>query len=361
MSFYLMLPVVPEYALVGSASSAGAGLSTGALMITTVAVQPFTPRLLASFGHRKTVLLSCAVLGSAPLLMLPSATFAVVIASALVRGIGFGVFVVAMVSVIADLVPRERRGLGTGLYGAVAGAAGVLGAPAGLWLAHSVSYPAAFLAAALAALLFGAAAPPIQQPATLAGGRAEPAAVGARALAGPFSVELASTIAYGVVFTFLPIVTKSSAEWVAPSALFLQQLATMTSRYVAGQVADRHSSSQLLLPAVGLSALGLVVASWLANPALVLVGMIAFGLGFGAIQTASLMMMLDRVEANANLASVAWNVAFDAGTGLGAVLGGVALQLSSPTTMILATALIVLTSAPLARRRRVLASCHVSA
>ena len=51
-SFYLLLSVVPIYAASVGAGEAGAGLATGALMLSTVAAELLTPLLLSRFGYR---------------------------------------------------------------------------------------------------------------------------------------------------------------------------------------------------------------------------------------------------------------------------------------------------------------------
>src|SRR6266516_2273285 len=49
-SFYLLLSVTPMYAVSAGAGSAGAGLVTGSLMLTTVLAEFASPRLLGRFG-----------------------------------------------------------------------------------------------------------------------------------------------------------------------------------------------------------------------------------------------------------------------------------------------------------------------
>jgi len=52
-------------------------------------------------------------------------------------------------------------------------------------------------------------------------------------------------------------------------------------------------------------------------------GAALFGIGFGLLQNVTLVLMMRRVsESEYGLGSTLWNVAFDAGTGLGAFLFG---------------------------------------
>jgi predicted MFS family arabinose efflux permease len=56
-----------------------------------------------------------------------------------------------------------------------------------------------------------------------------------------------------------------------------------------------------------------------ANPAAMLTGMVLFGAGFGVAQNASLSLLFDRVPPSGyGATSAVWNLAYDAGYGLGA-------------------------------------------
>lgn len=131
-SFNLMLSAMPGYAVRSGAGPSGAGALTATLMAATLAVQPFTPWFFARLGRRHVLAASGALLGL-PCLVLPAAsTLPALSGLAAVRGLGFGVFVVAGVTFTAELFPSGSRGRAIGWYGAVVGVAGVLGAPLGI-------------------------------------------------------------------------------------------------------------------------------------------------------------------------------------------------------------------------------------
>jgi MFS family permease len=157
--FYLLLSAVPLYAASIGVGGTGAGLATGALMLSTVAAEPVAPRLVARFGYRTTLAAGLVLLG-APAFALGSApTMAAVLAVCLARGAGFGITVVVGSALVAELVPPERRGEALGLYGVVVGVPSVAALPLGVWLAESVGYAPVFVAGGLAALAALAAVP----------------------------------------------------------------------------------------------------------------------------------------------------------------------------------------------------------
>src|SRR5258705_5654918 len=86
--FYLLLSVVPLYASSVGAGGLGAGLTTGALMLATVAAELAAPALLARFGYRVVLGAGLLLLG-APALALPaSASLPASLVACVVRGVG---------------------------------------------------------------------------------------------------------------------------------------------------------------------------------------------------------------------------------------------------------------------------------
>lgn len=351
-SFYLLLSVVPQYALRGGSGPTGAGLCTGALMVTTVAVQPVVPRLLSAVGKRAALAAGGLLLGLPCLALDLSDRLPALLALSLLRGCGFGVVVVIGVAAVAELTPAAKWGKGMGLYGAVVGVAGIIGSPAGLWIAHRAGYHWAFTAGAVATagVLAGACGAVPTRPAPR--GRRDALTGAVRKLVPAFLIEGASTMAYGIVFTFLPLAVGHAAAWVAPTGLLAVQAACTVSRLLSGKVVDRHGGAVLLIPAIITTAAGTSAAVFAADPATVIVGMAVFGAGFGVIQNASLVAMLHASrDVGVSVGSVAWNLAFDAGTGLGAVGGGVILGITDTRTLFIAMAVLLLTSVAAAARR----------
>ncbi|MFJ3759359.1 MFS transporter [Streptomyces sp. NPDC090080] len=343
--FNLTLSAMPAYAVRSGVGPSGAGTLTATLMAATLVVQPFTPWLFARLGRRHSLALSGALLGL-PCLALPAvATLPALTGLAAVRGLGFGMFVVAGVTFTAELFPPARRGRAIGWYGAVVGVAGVLGAPLGIALARRGAYALVFaLAAGTAALILagslgfprtGAAERPAATRSGRGGARRETGR-SVRLMAGPLLVEAASTAAYGVVFTFLPLTTSA-----APGALLAAQAATVLSRLGAGWLIDRYGGRPILVPAGLATALGTAAGAASHTPVLLVGGAAVFGAGFGAVQSATLVLALraagDRPE-GLGVAGVAWNIAFDGGTGIGSLAGGPVLLLGGPPVLFPATA-----------------------
>jgi predicted MFS family arabinose efflux permease len=348
-SFYLLLSVVPLYAASIGVAGNAAGLATAALMLSTVSAELVTSRLVARFGYR-FVLAGALLLMGAPALVLPAtASVQAIVAVCVVRGVGFGIIVVVGGSLVASLVPPGRRGEGLGLYGVVVGIPSVVALPLGLWLVGQVGYGPVFVGAAVAALTGLVAVPGLpgraptpQQPVGLL------AAMRTPALLRPSIVFCATTVAAGVVVTFLPLATTGASANLATVALLAHAMAATAMRWWAGRFGDNNGAGRLLLPGLLASAGGLLALVLIASPVAVVVGMLLFGAGFGVTQNASLALMFDRVSPSGyDAASALWSLAYDGGLGLGAAgFGVLAMWTGYPAAFAVTAVLMLTTLAP---------------
>ncbi|MFF4717511.1 MFS transporter [Streptomyces eurythermus] len=346
--FYLLLSTVPEYASETSGRTAAAGIVTGALMAATVAVQPAVPRLLTRLGYRTALIISMALLGLPVLMLGASDQLAPMVLCSVLRGLGFGMFVVTGSAAVAELSPPERRSQGVGWYGVATGLGGTVGTPLGVLLAHEFGYGPLFAV--------GAAAPAVGVLAALAVTAPRPApVVRPRVLAGatrtavlrPLVLLTTGTMASGTVVTFLPLTAPRQPVWLTPVALLLVQLGLTGSRYLSGRLGDRFGDQLLLLPAALITAVG-VLGGMLTDSATTLLPlMTVFGVGVGATQNATLALMLHRAERTEfSVASAQWNLAFDVGLGLGGFcIGMIAQYTSYATGFAVVSAVLLLASA----------------
>jgi MFS family permease len=361
-SFYLLLSVTPMYAMSAGAGSAGAGLVTGSLMLTTVLAEFASPRLLGRFGYRAVFAAGALLLGGpAPALLLPH-SMATIIAVSIARGIGFGLATVVLGALVAASVPAERRGEGIGLAGVVACVPAIVALPSGVWLAQNTGYVVVIAITAISALAPLAATPWLANPAEAGqseAGQADTAPVGllgslrSGGMLRPGLVFAATTVAAGVVASFLPLAAGVSAG-VATLGLFAQAVTATASRWWAGRRGDRHGHAGLLIPGLLTAAAGMASLIWASAPVVVIAGMCLFGIGFGIAQNATFALMLDRAPASGyGTASALWNLAYDAGYGTGPIVFGVFVAHTGyPAAFALTGLLILAALVPAVRDRR---------
>jgi MFS family permease len=360
-SFYLLLSVTPMYAVSAGAGSAGAGLVTGSLMLTTVLAEFASPRLLARFGYRAVFAAGVLLLGGpAPALLAPH-SMATIIAVSIARGFGFGLCTVVLGALVAASVPAERRGEGIGLAGVVTCVPAIVALPSGVWLAQNTGYAVVIAITAISALAPLAAVPWLADPASqqVDAGSADPAPAGllgslrSGGMLRPGLVFAATTVSAGVVASFLPLAAGVSAG-VATLGLFAQAVTATASRWWAGRRGDRHGHAGLLIPGLLIAAAGMASLIWVSAPVVVIAGMCLFGIGFGIAQNATFALMIDRAPAGGyGTASALWNLAYDAGYGTGPIVFGLFVAHTGyPAAFALTGMLILAALVPAVRDRR---------
>ncbi len=104
----------------------------------------------------------------------------------------------------------------------------------------------------------------------------------------------------------------------------------------------------MLAGGIAVTLVGLVGLSVRTNPAVVLLAGLAFGAGFGAVQTAAYLAMTARGgSGDRNAVSALWNSGIDLGASLGGSLLGVAAARYGYATAIWAVPAVVLVGLPI--------------
>lgn len=358
-----LLSVVPLWAAEGGSGHGGAGAATGVTMAATVAVQLVMKPILRRFTLRQ-ILVAGALLLGLPTCGYPlSSGLEWVLSVSAVRGVGFGMVAVAGSALVAELVPVGQRGRAVGRYGIAVGLPQVVCLPLAVWCAERFGFFWVFvvtaalsvLSAPLAAALSGERVVINAEEKTERRVPTSSVATGwLRPLAGPWAMVIVSACALGGVTSFLPLALPGPSA--APLALFVLSAGVIAGRLAAGTWSDRAGAGRLLVPGAAACAVGTGLfalatsgppgAVWLALGAAVL-----YGVGFGALQNDTLVVMFRRAGNQGHgMASTAWNMAYDAGTGVGAVAVGLLSQALGVNGAYAAVAVIILAVLPVAHR-----------
>ncbi|MGD6747745.1 MFS transporter [Streptomyces sp. BH106] len=344
--FALLLPVSPQWALDGGADEFGAGLVTAVLMTMTVASQLCVKATLRKLGWARTFALGALLLGlPAPLQALSDNLWPILATTAL-RGAGFGIMTVCGATAVAALAPRGRQGAAIGVYGLSIALPQVVLTPAA---------PALVAAFALPSILACGILPVLALPFTPALGRAlddahadtpapGPSTPGSssprtataatlRRILMPVIVLLLVTVAGGAILTFTP--QFAGTPGAAAGALITFTATAAVTRWGCGVLADRISARPLNFGLLLAACAGLVLVAWAvrSDPAVLpalLAGLLLLGAAYGGLQSLTLVQALNRAGVeHRHTTSVAWNIGFDAGTGLGSLLLGLAAQVAT--------------------------------
>lgn len=336
--FALLLPVAPLWVIRGGSDDLGAGLVTAVMMACTVLSQLSMRRVLAGLGWRWTLVLGSGLLGLPALGHLVTDRLWAVAGLAALRGLGFGIVTVCGATAVATFAEPARRGRAIGALGLASAAPQFALVPVAPWLAERAGFGLVFTLAVLPALAIPLAWPVAraigarERATTDGAGKHGPGAATAalwRKLSGPIAALVVITASGGAILTFTPRILANPALAFAGLLAFTGTAAA--SRWAAGAVADRFGATAAIAPllftgALGLTAIALGADSTHDAPGRVLVisGLLLAGVAYGGLQNLTLAQAFTAAGEQARASvSIAWNLSFDAGTGLGAFAAGV--------------------------------------
>lgn len=333
-AFSLLLPVLPMQVLDDGGSATLAGSATGAFMAATVATQVCTPWLLRQFGYRPVMAISAFMLGVPALGHLLGTAAWVVLVFSLLRGVGFGALTVAQAALMAELVPLRFLGKASGTLGIFVGLAQMVFLPVGLALVSWLGYNSVYITAGttgVIALVMCLRIPAVHpEPSEDHHTDAVRRVPMWKLVAVPALALTTFSMSFGVMSSFLPTsvreIDPATGALLGGVMLSIVGGAVMLARYGAGIVADRIGQpGRLYIPSQFAAFLGMALLAatmyyewsvWWAVLAAAI-----FGAAFGAAQNEALLLMFARLpRSRISEASAAWNIFYDAGTGLGSVL-----------------------------------------
>jgi MFS family permease len=349
-SFNTLLPVVPVLLERGGPHGA-AGAGTAALFVGTAAGELLTPWLLTFWSPKRLLIGGSLLVGVLSLVyLLPHAPAVLMLIAAAIRGFGTGAAIVVCITLLAELAPANRRGRSIGYFGLAIGWTSIVFPSVGVSLLAAGHGDVAAVIACLAGLgsaLFAfllpdrsAAAPAFAT--NILGAVRRP---GLLALFGGFALV---SCTFGGIITYAPVALAPSG--LGSAAVFLAVLGTAraASRWVSGMIGDRQPSHLLLAGGVGLTAIGLVALALHAGPVAVLIAAVAYGMGYGTMQTGSYLAMVERSgRSDSAVTSALWNSATDVGAGAGGTMLGLTAAVQGYAIAVWILPVVLLLSVPL--------------
>ena len=326
VSFQILLPVVPVMAE-RQGPHGIAGAATAALFVGAVTGELSTPWLLSRFRSRR-LLITAQLLTALPSLVfvLHSPPTWAMLAGAYGRGLAMGVAIVVSVTLLAELTPAHRRGRSIGYYGFALSAPGVFIPSAGVFLLANgrsdidgiIAFAVGVAGALIATRIPERPSHATQQPANMLATLRRP---------GMFAVLAGFVLVsctFGGVFTYAPVALPLQGLGSAATFLLAAGSTRALSRWVSGYIGDRVPARAILLGALPIALGALVMLAITSAAAWVIVAGLLYGIGFGALHTASYLAMNERgTSSDSGAISALWNSAVDMGGTLGGTMIGV--------------------------------------
>ena len=350
VTFNILLPVAPVLMERGGPHGA-AGAATAALFVGAVAGELLTPWLMSRWSSTR-LLVGGQLMTAVPSLayVLPHPDPWLMLAAAAARGFGMGVAIVVAVVLVGEFTAPERRGRSIGYFSVALTAPGIVVPSIGVALLDAGRADADAVIAFIAGLGGALLVLRLQRPAVpMAAASANPLAAFRRSGLLPLYLGfVVVSSSFGAVITFAPIVLPTSGLGSAAAFLFVAGAARAASRWFAGVLGDRGPGRLVLVASIGVTFIGLIALASHASPPVVIFAAVAFGAGYGAVQTAAYLGMVARGSSDhRNNISALWNSGIDLGASVGGTLIGLGASRYGYAAAIWAIPAVVLISLPL--------------
>lgn len=338
--FYLLVIVIVGYSVAElGATTAQAGLVSGLFIIGTLIGRFLVGKFLEKFGHRSTL-----ITGLVGFLLFSGLYFlkldiGMLLIVRFMHGFMMGIASTVLGTIIAQIIPAERRGEGIGYYSLSSTVGTAIGPFLAIWMMLHLGYNSIFAVSSLIALscvIFGLniLVPKIQVPSKIITTQVDlkkPSWISQfiEMKALPISIiMLFASICYSGVLSFISFYAKEINLVETASVFFLMYaFAIMISRPFTGPLLDRMGENIIMYPAFVIMAIGLFLLSQANSSWMMLLSAGLLGLGYGNVQSVCQTVAVKSVSIERmGFATSTFFIFLDAGLGFGPYFIGIALD-----------------------------------
>jgi MFS family permease len=331
IAFYFMLPILPVY-LVDKlgATKSEIGIILAFYTIAALIIRLFAGWALDTYG-RKTIYIIAYILFSALFIGYPLAsTVLIFIAIRFMHGLTWGVLTTSGSTIAVDIIPKEKRGEGIGIFGLSMTIGMALGPMIAILIAGESQYQTLFITAIGITLLGVLLALIVQYPKFMKSPSIRVFTF--KSLIEKSSIPISLNMilimfTYGGVLSFIALYGKEIG--VENSGLFflILSIGIGLSRIMSGKIFDKTGPRKVSIIGLSLLIAGFPVLAFVKSILGFHFAAVILGLGFGVIMPTFQAMINNLVEpSRRGAANSTFFTAFDLGIGAGMVGTGILSQ-----------------------------------
>ena len=331
-SFGMLLPELPAH-LAAMGGEAYLGGVVGMFTLAAFLARFISGRIADRAGRRKVMLVGSAVTAVAGFGYLVATTIATFMLLRFFHGLSTGFRPPGTSAMLADRVPKQRRGEALGYLG-VAGNAGMATGPAlGSWLTVEWGIEWMFVASALLGMASVALTLPLEETLPearpvnrsdfnlLNGGLIDPNAWPAALVLLPVA------LAFGIYLTITPDFVDHLGYVYKGSFNTIIVVSSIAMRFIAGRMSDRHGRIPVLLAGTALMTVGMVVLGSAETKGMATLGALLYGASIGINMPTVFAWTTDLAQpGKIALALGTMLMALEVGIGAGALYSGMRFQ-----------------------------------
>jgi MFS family permease len=296
LNFYLLMIIISEFALnTLKTTSSEAGLTASIFIIGALLARVFVGKWMMRFGYKKILSVGVTAGLAMTLAYFVANGVMLLLAVRFLHGMTFGITSAATATIVADIIPQERRGEGIGYYSLSQILATAIGPFLGMFLSQHGSYNTIFTACALASFVSLILLPllALRKKEAHEDPKQETEAFKLSSFIEPKAIPISMIclliyMCYSSVVSFLNLYAKEIHLADAASFFFVvYAIVVFISRPMIGRMFDLKGENTIMYPAILTFGLGMLLFSHSHSGFVLLLSAVLIGLGFGAIASST--------------------------------------------------------------------------
>lgn len=330
--FYVLMVTLTFYTMnTFHTSQSLAGLASSIFILGAVLIRPLAGKTIDSIGRKKMLFVSLVLFFITSVLYFQVNSLSMLFINRLIHGLAFGVATTATGTIVADIIPNERRGEGTGYYAMSTNLAMAFGPFIGLFITQHFSFSVIFIAATVFSTLGLVATLFLRVPKSNYNMQSLQANTSMK-LSSFFektSVPISALVGlagflYSSILSFL---TSYSQEihLVSAASLFFVMFAVflLATRPFTGRWFDVFGENVVMYPSIILFAIGLFLLSQAHIDLTLLAAGAIIGVGYGTFQSSTQAIVVNKAPHHrVGLATSTYFTLYELGIGVGPFLLG---------------------------------------
>lgn len=328
LSFYIVSPIIAQYAVLIGETTTVAGMIAGIFSLCAIVFRPFVG-FMADHVNRKRLMISGLIIGSLSILGYGfSITGSMLMFFRITHSLALAIQSTVLSVIAIDFLPRNRIAEGVGYLGITTMIGMSLGPGIGVWLAEWLGHQGAFLSGSVIMALAALASSFLPKLDAVSEFSLKSTRFSLSEFFDlktiPYAVMIA-TLAYcaGLTNGFLVLLgAERSIENIA-FFFFITALGTTIMRPLAGRITDVHGVTGIAIVGFISEAVVVSVLAYATSLPLVIIASIFRIFGYGTIQSSMLGNVLkDAPDDRRGVVNATFYMGVDVGQGLGSIGGG---------------------------------------
>ena len=335
--FFILIPTLPIYLIKSGSGEAEIGVLVGIFFVSALALRPFVGRALIRIPEKIFMVTGAVLYAVTSLAYLVAPPFWPLFMVRAFQGIGLALFHTASFTLVANISPKDHLGQSLSYFFLAPNISLALLPSLGMFLINRFSFTFLFLTClGLSLCALGITLQFKRRPVTPS--ENPPGMLLSRKAIPPSIVSLLNFMIWGAITAFFPLYALNCG--VTNSGLFFTAVAIMffLGRALGGKILDLYSKERIIPLFLVMSLVSMVILAFSKNLTMFIVVAVIWGIGNAFLTPAILAYIIDRADSSKGPAIGMYMLLSDLGLGLGPVIMGLVISLSSYPVMFLCLA-----------------------